>query len=197
MKRYALLKQVLASGLAALLLLTTGAIGGCDFITGAGTVPQAPNYHAPDYPVSLWLPPGWASANETFLMFHEDGLVAFNSWGEPGFWALPEKKYSDGSGSVTYSSKIIASRIPPGGAYVSLVWLAGPPAGFELRWPWPPHTLDYTPHDWRQDASYEAVRIEMQRHGKALFLYIVCKSDASDATVAALNDLLASWRFLD
>ena len=37
----------------------------------------------------------------------------------------------------------------------------------------------------------------MQRHGKALFLYIVCKSDAPDATVAALNDLLASWRFLD
>jgi hypothetical protein len=190
-----MLKKVLPAGLAAVFFLITGAAGGCDFITGA-SAPET-NYVAPGYPVKVWLPSGWASADNTLLMYHEEGLVAFNSWGETGFWALPEKKYSDGSGSVTYSPAIISSRVPPGGAYVSLVWLLTPPAGFELRWPWPPRKLDYQRHDWRTDASDEAVSLEMERHGKYLYLYIVCKSDASDETVTALNALLASWRFAD
>jgi len=190
-----MLKKVLPAGLAAVFLLISGTASGCDFITGAST-PET-NYVAPGYPLKVRLPSGWAAAGDTFLMFHENGLAAFNSWGEPGFWAQPQKEYSDGSGSVTYSPAIIASCVPPGGAYVSLVWLSGPPSGFELRWPWPPRKLDYTPHDWRTDASNAAASLEMQRHGKYLYLYVVCKNDASDETVAALNDLLASWRFTD
>ena len=67
------------------------------------------------------------------------------------------------------------------------------------EWPYPPRTLqnDYTPHDWRLDSSDQATVIPLDRNGAALSLFIVCKADASDETVAQLNDLLASWYFLD
>jgi len=51
----------------------------------------------------------------------------------------------------------------------------------------------YQPQDWRQDSA--ATFIQFYKWGRDLRLEISYHPDASDKTVAELNNLLASWRF--
>jgi hypothetical protein len=184
----------------AVLLVPAMALTSCTVVTG-GTPPASLNYVSESYPVGVRLPPGWASAGGKTLMFHEEGLVAFNSWGEPGFWAGPENTYyPDGHPkSQIFGPSIIAEQVPPGGAYVALVRSGGPPSPDQAPEQYTSMTLDglYTPHDWRTDAAGEAAYLRLYRDGSWLDLYIVCQADASDQTVDQLNQLMAGWRFLD
>jgi hypothetical protein len=137
---------------------------------------------------------GTAEGPESIAITSMVGDVAFNSWGQANYWAH-EKVEGD---SHVYSPGTVMSQIPEGGAYVALVEINGPPVmpGSEP----PEYTLNdlsglITRHDWRQDASASAQFISFYKWGRSLQLEVGCKAGASDATVAALNDLLQSWRF--
>jgi len=151
------------------------------------------NYHSDNNYLSVNLPDGWAAAEgPEWIAFtgHLQGLVAFNSWGEEGFWSPPEQ---DGTSS-TYGPSTVMNSLPPGGAYIVLIQTVMPPTGFE-----PDEYLQndlsglLTPGDWRQGSGFNS--FHLYKWGRSLGLQVACAPDASDATVAAINSLLVSWRF--
>lgn len=143
------------------------------------------------------VPAGWGTADGPESLApngHLWGQVAFNNWGENAFWA---RAIQTGNGSQ-YSPQTVMQQIPDGGAYVVLVRTQRPPPmpGTDP----PEYTLnDFSgllkPHDWRLDARNVPQYFNFFKWGRALGLEIVCRDDASDATVSQLNDLLLSWRF--
>jgi hypothetical protein len=56
-----------------------------------------------------------------------EGLVAFNSWGESGFWAREVETKTSGGVQYSYSPQTVISQIPPDGAYVVLIHFGGGP----------------------------------------------------------------------
>jgi hypothetical protein len=152
------------------------------------------NFTAQHYGISVNLPEGWAAAEgpEMIMIQAYDGLIAFNSWGESDFWIYPD--------NISLSPDVITAAIPSGGAYIVLLESDGPPDEEG-------HTPDeysrddlsglYTEHDWRQDEFPRIYYKEFYKAKTHLMLIIACKKDASDATVAQLNALLKSWRFVD
>jgi hypothetical protein len=81
-------------------------------------------FRSDQFHLEVTLPPGWAGAEgPEYLARPFTGLVAFNSWGEGGFWA-PEVTTAT---SATYSPRSILGQIPDGGAYVVLVHFSGGP----------------------------------------------------------------------
>lgn len=139
------------------------------------------------------LPPGWSAAEgPEYLARPFTGLVAFNTWGEAGFWA---PAVTTGNSS-TYSPQSVLSQIPNGGAYIVLVHLSGgPPMSPEAYGP------EYEQDDlsglWTEKdcQTAGATRLSFFKWGRTLILEIYCNSDVSDATTAAVNAVLASWRF--
>jgi hypothetical protein len=119
--------------------------------------------------------------------------VAFSSWGQAGFWA---REVVEGN-SHKYGPEIMMSQLPAGGAYVALVEINGPAIVGESPPEYLPNDLGglFTPHDWRQDGLPNAQFTSFYKWGRSLELEIGCKAEASYATVAALNELLQSWRF--
>ena len=152
-------------------------------------------FRSDEFYLKVDLPTGWAVAEGPEYLAHPfEGQVAFNSWGEEGFWA---REVRTGSSS-TYGSQTVMSQIPEGGAYVALVRIWGPPRMPDYA---PP---EYTlvdlselcqPHDWRQDSATDAQFIQFYKWGRDLRLEIACHPGATDKTVDELNSLLASWRF--
>ncbi len=145
--------------------------------------------------LEVMLPQGWAVAGPKELVPRVSGWVAFNSWGEAGFWA--------GMLRDSYSSEIIMEQIPDGGAYVRLVEIQGP-ARFGLiegDYPRGGHERDdlgglWEEKDWRVGETIQGVTsIGFDKWGRSLILGIYCDQDASDTTVEAVNALLESWRF--
>ena len=137
------------------------------------------------------LPPGWAAASPEAPVFRLSGLVAFNSWGEAGFWA--------GMLRNRYSSEIIMEQIPDGGVYVQLVEIVGPAViqgHYEGE-----HERDdlgglWERKDWRVGKTIQGVTsIDFYKWGRSLNIGVYCNRDASDATVEAVNALLESWLF--
>jgi hypothetical protein len=161
------------------------------------------NYTSEHYGIKITLPGGWAAAEDGNLgIMHEKGLVAFNSWGQKDYWARAKTTYSsDGSpSSVESSPYIVAAQIPPGGAYVALVEISGPPPSSD-NLP-PEHNRDdlsglFQAHDWRQDGSGSVYYKNFYKAGSDLILVVACSQNATDKTVAQINDLLKSWRFVN
>jgi hypothetical protein len=142
------------------------------------------------------LPYGWEAAEGPRYLAHPfEGEVAFNSWGEEGFWT-PEIRSGN---SFTYSPETVVSQVPGGGAYVALVRIGGPPIVNPDSYPTEYALNDLSglmqPHDWRENSGTSAYFREFYKWGRSLRLEIACRPDASDDTVNALNDLLQSWRF--
>ncbi len=153
------------------------------------------SYHSEEGDLTVSLPDGWAAVEgPEYLAKPFDGQVAFNSWGQANFWASEIRS----GNSSTYSPGTVISQIPEGGAYVALVRIYGPP-----RMPDdapPEYTLNdlsglIQRHDWREDSGTYAYFKEFYKWGRDLRLEVACRPDASDNTIAELNDLLESWRF--
>jgi len=159
-------------------------------------------FRSEKYYLEVQLPDGWAAVEgPEFLMMHLEGQVAFNSWGQQDFWVRETREeHTDGSVSYTYGKpRDVMSQIPEGGASVLLLRLTGPPPADDYVTP--PDTVAgdlgglWQPHDWRQDSETGAQLKELFKYGRWLQMWVACRPDASDETVAALNDLLESWRF--
>jgi hypothetical protein len=156
-------------------------------------------FRSDEFHVEVQVPDGWAAVEgpERLIMTgHLQGQVAFNSWGQRGFWA--HAVHPSGSvKSYRYGPEDVMSQIPEGGAYVALTLVSGPPS----FGPEPPQYERsdlgglYQPHDWRQDSATEAQFITFYKWGESFELVVAYHPDASDETVTQLNDLLQSWKF--
>jgi hypothetical protein len=140
------------------------------------------------------LPMGWAAVEGPQSLARPfTGLVAFNSWGQAGFWA-PEITTASGS---QYDAGTVLKQMPAGGAYIVLVDQSGGPMIPELYGP------EYQPADlsglWSgKDCRAAAGGPNWQgfyKWGRYLILEVFCQPTASDATAAAVSALLAGWRF--
>ncbi len=158
-------------------------------------------FRSDEFYLQVDLPTGWAAAEGPEYLAHPfEGQIAFNSWGEEGFWAHEVRtEHPDGT-SYSYGSQDVMSQIPEGGAYVVLVRIWGP--GRVPGYNPPEYTLDdlsdlYQAHDWRQDVTPDTQfgQFTFYKWGRDLRLEVYCHPDATDETVAELNNLLASWRF--
>jgi hypothetical protein len=159
-------------------------------------------FHSDQYNIEVQLPSGWAAAEGPgdLGIVREEGLVSFNNWGQNNFWARAKiTDNPDGSRTIEYGPHIVASQVPVGGAYVALLHISGPPRALDDQ---PTeYTLDdlsglYQPHDWRQDSANYAYFKTFYKNNSDLTLVIACHKNASDETVAQLNELLRSWRFI-
>ena len=142
--------------------------------------------------LQVTLPAGWAAVEGPESLARPfTGLVAFNSWNAPGFWA---REVTTGNTS-TYSPDSVLRQMPGDGAYVVLIHLSGgPPLPAEQYGP------EYEREDlgdlWKeQDCRRGATYFDFFKWGRVLRLEVYCKPNASDETAAAVNALLAGWRF--
>ncbi len=122
-------------------------------LTACGTleVEEETPFRSDQFHLQVTLPPGWATAEgPEYLARPFTGLVAFNSWGEAGFWA-PEVTTAT---SATYSPRSVLGQIPDGGAYVVLVHFSG---GH------PPTAVQYGPVQGR--AGPAGAWVEQERAG--------------------------------
>jgi hypothetical protein len=157
--------------------------------------PAPPGYHSATAHLQVALPPGWAAAEgPTQLARPFEGWVAFNSWGQAGFWA-PELARGHG---LEYNDDTVMQQMPAGGAYIVLVNENGGPM------PLLEDYVDYAPadlggvwhnHDCRSAAGGETNWHNFSKWGYTFILAVYCQPTASDATAAAVNALLDSWRF--
>ncbi len=153
-------------------------------------------FRSDQFHLTVQSPQGWTVAEgpESLVRSKIKGYAAFNSWGQKGFWAR-EMSVDNG---VALNPQTIISQVPAGGAYVALVenvTLAAPPGNEPSEYALNDLSGLITPHDWRQDASAQAKIVSFFKWGRLLGFHIVCRTDASDDTVTALNSLLQSWEF--
>ena len=181
----------------AVLLVTVSLLAGCRPTTTAGEASFRSDLHH----LEVTLPAGWeAVEGQESLARPFVGLVAFNSWGEDGFWAREVVEEGSDGTSYTYSPQAIMDQVPDGGAYVVLVHVGGGPrVGPEGYGPeYEPQNLTGLPEvtDCRERQNAPGVTwLDFSKWGRALRLEVYCRSDASDETAAAVGELLASWQF--
>ncbi len=152
------------------------------------------SFRSDQYHLNVTLPPGWAAAEGSERLASPFvGLVAFNSWGQAGFWA-PALKEADVS---NYWPLSVLVQVPDGGAYVILTYRSGLPyrAGEEYG---PEHEREdllalWGPRDCREAGG--ATWVSFDKWGRLFRLEVYCHPDAPDATAAAVDALIASWRF--
>lgn len=156
--------------------------------------PAPVTFRSDQFHLQVTLPPGWAAAEgPKYLARPFFGLVAFNSWGESDFWAPWVRKGT----TTTYSHESTLGQVPEKEAYVVLINSGGgiPP---------PPESYgpEYKQEDlgglWKQEDCREGRGVTWDnfcKWGKHLRLEVYCRPNGSDETAAAVNGLLASWRF--
>lgn len=142
--------------------------------------------------LEVTLPPGWAAAGPEALVPRISGLVAFNSWGEAGFWGREV--------GGKYGSETTMEQVPHLGAYVQLVEVVGPATPGREHYAGEHEQEDlgglWEEKDWRVGETIQGYTgIGFYKWGRSLGLGVYCDQDASDATVEAVNALLESWRF--
>ena len=159
-------------------------------LTAMPTLTRTPAvFRSDQYHLTVDLPPGWAAAEGPQLLAKPyEGLVAFDSWGEPGFWATWIETKSATGTSYRYDRDAVLSQIPDGGAYVVLIQVEGPGGVWAEA---------YGPEYERQDLSGVALRLgsEFFKWGRRLRLEVYRGPNASTETSVELDALLASWRF--
>jgi len=145
--------------------------------------------------LEVTLPPGWAAAEGPEELARPfTGLVAFNSWNEPRFWA-PQVTTE---GSSSYSPQSVLGQMPDDGAYIALIHFSGGPPPEQYGPEYEPQDLGglWKEMDCRKGGSSPGVTYrEFFKWGRFLRLEVYCKPKASDETAAAVKALLASWRF--
>jgi hypothetical protein len=150
-------------------------------------------FHSDQFPMEVALPPGWAAAEgPKSLAPPFTGVLALSSWGEADFWA-PAITEADAS---TYWPLQALAQIPSGGAYVVLIADYG--YASRVQEYGPEHesrelTSLWEPKDCRDAGG--ASWVTFLKWGRLFRLEIYCPSDVSDATAAAVDSLVASWRF--
>ena len=83
-------------------------------------------FRSEQYHVTVDLPPGWAAAEGPQLLAKPfNGWVAFNSWGQPGFWATWIETQSATTTSYRYDREGVLLQMPGDGAYVVLIQVEG------------------------------------------------------------------------
>lgn len=147
--------------------------------------------------LEVTVPDGWAAyEGQEYIANPFTGVVAFNSWGEQGFWA-PEvvTQQSDEVTTYSYGVEDVLPQIPQDGVYIVLVWQSGGPPPEEGSF------VEYVENDlsglWRPlDCRRSGGRyLDFYKFERILRLEIYCGPQASDTTVEAANSLLSSWRF--
>jgi hypothetical protein len=152
--------------------------------TAAPSVFRSEQYH-----LTVDLPPGWAAAEgPQFLAKPYEGLVAFSSWGEHGFWATWIETKSATGTSYRYDRDAVLSQIPDGGVYAVLIQ-AERPGGMRAE--------AYGPEYERQDLGELSLDVasEFFKWGRCLRLEVYRGPNAPAETLAELDALLQSWRF--
>ena len=114
--------------------------------------------------------------------------MAFNSWGEPGFWATWIETQSATTTSYRYDREGVLLQMPGDGAYVVLIQVEGRGGGLAEA---------YGPEYERQDLGGLSLDTadEFCKWGRHLRLEVYRGSNASVEILADLDALLASWRF--
>jgi hypothetical protein len=151
--------------------------------TAAPSVFRSEQYH-----LTVDLPLGWAAAEGPRLLAKPyGGLVAFNSWGEHGFWATWIETKSATGTSYWYDRDAVLSQLPDGGAYVVLIHEEGPFSPAEA----------YGPEYERQDLGGLSLDTGAGfcKWGRRLRIEVYRHPHASAETSQALDALLQSWRF--
>jgi hypothetical protein len=170
-------------------------LAACRVAETGGTVP----FRSSEAHLEATLPVGWAAADGPERLARPFvGLVACNSWGESDFWA-PEVTEETTSGvSRRYAPRDILGQIPAGGAYVVLVQVDGGPPAEEYGPEYEQRDLNglWKQQDCRKgDIAPGATYVNFYKWGRLLRLEVYCTPDVSEGTAAAVNELLASWRF--
>jgi hypothetical protein len=116
-----------------------------------------------------------------------NGWVSFNSWGEAGYWATSLKQ----AGHEEYRPQVVLSQMPAGGIYVVLVEQSGGP-------PWDQYGPEYKLEDlsgiWYGEVC-QSKTIQFFKWARLFHFEVYCGPQASGATRAELESLLASWHF--
>jgi hypothetical protein len=193
-----LLKEKLNQKLLEILLLAL-------LLSACRTIQPAPSNPAPTPArfrsqaahLEVDLPAGWAASEQGGLLARPfEGLVAFNSWGAEGFWARQVASATNEGLSFSYSPETVLGQVPVDGAYIVLVdFSGGPPTSPEEYGP--EHTSRdleglWEPGDCRASGPSDSTFFKW---GRRLRLEVYCGSQAGEETRAAVDRLLASWRF--
>ncbi len=164
------------------------------YYAAISTPPPGFTVFRPDqFPMEVALPPGWTAAEgPKSLAPPFTGVLAINSWGEADFWA-PAIMEADSS---TYWPLQALARVPGGGAYV--VMIADYDYASRVQEYGSEHesrelTSLWEPRDCRDAGG--ASWVTFLKWGRLFRLEVYCPSDASDETAAAVDSLIASWRF--
>ncbi len=149
--------------------------------------------------LQVTLPAGWAAAKGPERLARPfAGLVAFNSWGGSDFWAPEVAEDTAGGVSLRYGPQDILEQLPAGGAYVVLVHIDGGPPAEEYGPEYEQRDLSglWEQQDCREgDIAPGVAYADFSKWGRLLRLEVYCTPAASEETVAAVSELLASWRF--
>lgn len=159
-------------------------------------LPGSVAYHSHTNYLSVQLPVGWAvfeGPESLVSTSHLTLQIAFNSWGKRYFWAHSFRTET----SEQYGADVVASQVPEGGAYLALVLNNMPPVYDEYPLQYPCNDLSslLLSHNWRQPPASSATFINFFKWGRSFNLEIYCSPEASDETIAELNQMLVSWRF--
>jgi len=180
-----------------LLVLIAGLVALC---ACARPLAEEGHFRSERFHLEVGLPPGWAAAEgPTSLARPYMGWVAFNSWGEDGFWASEVVTETDQEVHASYRPEDVLGQLPPDGAYVVLSRFARGPQSVQGHGP--EHKGQgladlWTMSDCREgDTHVGATVVPFFRWGRGLRLEVYCAADATDATAAQVNDLLDTWRF--
>ena len=160
---------------------------------------------AKQVPVEVSVPPGWGIADEPqgLTVFSHDGELAFNSWGEDEFMV---HEVRTGCCSSVFGPETNMAQLPAGGALVILLrdisgmgevhaqdepeYPGDDLKGLDLGTLW--QTTDCRIGDRLAGVN----RAPFVKQKSFFDLQVYCRPDASDETVAQVNSLLESWRFL-
>jgi hypothetical protein len=152
-------------------------------------------YHSEVAYLTVALPDGWAAVEGTEPLVsttHLLGQVAFNSWGEEGFWSREEVHGS----SRIYGPSTVMNSLPPGGAYIVLTLInMPPPIGYEPEEYLPNDFIGLlTPNNWQIGSGFNSY-FSFSKWGESYELQIACDPAATSKTVQELRSVLESWRF--
>lgn len=154
-------------------------------------------FHSDELYLQCTLPSGWAVTEGPVLLAHPfSGQLAFNSWGEEGFWA----KAITTESATRYSPDTVLQQMSEGGVYVVLMEVGGPPR--------PPEAYDdeyeSQPLDdllqeedcWRKsEPDVCTMEVSFIKWGRSLEIEIYRNQNASEEVTDELKTLLDSWRF--
>jgi hypothetical protein len=185
-----------------LMLICVIGMAGCDAPVGAGINDEPTPFRSEANWLSATLPAGWAAAegpadlSAGVLMHAPTGIVAFNSWGEAGFWAVAQS-WKQGRGTqAEYGREQVLKQMPDAGVYLVLTESTYF-AGSVITSPgYTEHTSQDVIDIWPEgDCREERVMTSFFKWGTAYELDLHCGTAAEDEVIALAMELIESLRF--